>query len=231
MNNPPPFVPQTDDERILELLAAYDVAGVEDHKLRQIFNCNDENLAIARATEYYAAAISIAQSEMLARAQDIDRQWDTAEATATKQLVDLMEFNADPRMALMVASRANQATRRAAGNPLAAGQRKASHGPAVIDTNALAGPTRTVRIRTKFAEALADVKGVQRLVEREIEITTTDTGSFDEGMSPSRLKALMTKSLGVDLNEVAITHRSHQSDHGLSGVLDFSQIAMDEFDE
>ena len=225
-----PFTGPTEDERILDLLAAYDVAGVEEHKLRQIFNCTDENLAEARKQDYYTAAVAEAQASMVARASDIDKQWDTAEATATKQLSDLMEFNADPRLSLMVASRANQAVRRFRGNPLAGAQKK-NHGPATIDTEALAGPTRTIRIRTKFAETLAESASVRRLVEREVEITTTDTGSLDEGMSPSRLKALMTRSLGVNMDDVAITHRSKGSDYGLNGVLDFSAIAMTEFDE
>lgn len=230
MTSMTPFVAQSEDERILVLLAQYDVAGVEDHKLRQIFNCSDENLAEARTTEYYAVVRAEAQAEMVNRAQDIDKAWDNAEATATKQLSDLMEFNADARLALMVASRANQATRRLGGNPLANVQKKA-HGPATINPDQLAGPTRTVRIRTKFAEALQDVHGVRRLVEREVEITTSDNTSLDEGMSPGRLKALMTRSLGVNMDEVAITHNSHGSSYGLDGVLDFSNIAMDDGEE
>jgi hypothetical protein len=227
MTDMAPFSGPSEEEKILSLLAQYDAQGVEDHKLRAIFNCTDANLAEARQQPFYEQALAAVHAEMQDRALSIDLAWDNAEATATKQLVDLMEFNADPRLSLLVAARANQAARRMSGNPLHKLQAKAAHGPAVIDPAALAGPTRTVRVRTKFAEILQETAGVKRLVEREVEITTTDTGSLDEGMSPSKLKGLMTRALGVDMEDVAVTHQSNSSDYGLTGVIDFSQIAMD----
>jgi len=222
-----PIPTLTEEERILQLLVQYDVAGVDEQKLRQIFNCTAENLADARQQEYYLQARAEAQEIAMSRAVTIDTAWDSAEATSVKQLNDLMEFNSDPRLALLVASKANQATRRLANNPLAAMQKRAN-APAVIHTEQLAGPTRTVRVRTKFADTLQEITGVRRLVEREVEITETDTGSLDEGMTPAKLKGLMTRALGVNMDDVAITRRSNSTSHGLDATLDFSQISFDE---
>jgi len=226
-------VTPTEEERILLLLAQYDAQGVDDHKLRAIFNCNDANLTEARQQDFYSAALAEAQNIMLDKAISIDTAWDNAEATSVKQLIDLMEFNADPRLALLVAARANQAARRMAANPLRNVQAKGGHNSqsATIDTQALAGPTRTVRVRTKFAEILQDRQGIQRLVEREVEITSADTVSIDENMSPARLKSLMQTALGVDMNEVVIDRRSHPTDYGLNGVIDFANILADDGNE
>lgn len=212
---------------IFKQLADLDAAGVAQDKIRAIFRCTDDDLAEARQNEAYKEYHAAEVGRMQMQAQTIDRHWDDAEQTAVKQLNTLMEFNVDPRMALLVASKANAAARRTSNNPLANMQKKA-HGPAVIDAGALAGPTRTVRIRTKFAEVLQTSQGVQQLVQREVEITQTDAGSLDEGMSPAKLKRLMQTSLGVDMEDVAIQHRSNPSDHGLSATLDFSQISADD---
>lgn len=219
----------SEEERILLLLAQYDAQGVDDHKIRAIFNCNAANLAEARQQDFYSAALAEAQNLMLDKAINIDTAWDNAEATSVKQLVDLMEFNADPRLSLLVAARANQASRRMAANPLRAVQSKGGHNnqSATIDPQALAGPTRTVRVRTKFAEILQDRQGINRLVAREVEITSSDTVSIDENMSPARLKGLMQTALGVNMDEVVIDRRSHPTDYGLNGVIDFAHFIAD----
>jgi hypothetical protein len=224
---PAEAAPLSDDMlRLYRTLAEYEVAAVPDQKLCVIFSCTVEDLTAVRASDEYKGLLAAEMDKALARARNIDEGWDEAEATAVRQLGQLLEHNTDIRVALGVAQRANQATRKMLPKN-AVGRPGRGIDGAVIDPAEIAGQSRVVRIRTRFAEQLQAHNGVTRMVEREMEITTNDTGSLNEGMSPAVLKSVMQSALGVDMNDVAIVQRAPAHDNGLAGVLDFSQIDLE----
>ena len=217
----PPAAPMDAEEQAVMMLAYYDVREVPDVQLTRIFNCTAAALQEVRKTDGYAAFLQTAQTEIVERETTIDDSWDDLERKALGSLQESIEATADPRVLLAAAKVANSANRR--GGTLAKIQQK--RGTSVINVDAQTGPTKIVRLRSKFLEVMQSDTGVQRMVEREITITTQTSGSaaagisgspdgtvahggdMNEDLKPSEVKHLLQTSLGVDPAKIRIGKR------------------------
>lgn len=214
----PPAAPMDAEEQAVMMLAYYDVREVPDVQLTRIFSCTAAALTEVRKTEGYAAFLQTAQTEIVERETTIDDSWDDLERKALGSLQESIEATADPRVLLAAAKVANSANRR--GGTLAKIQQK--RGSSVINVDAQTGPTKIVRLRSKFLEVMQSDTGVQRMVEREVTITTQTSGSaaagisgshgspggdMNEDLKPSEVKHLLQTSLGVDPAKIRIGKR------------------------
>jgi len=144
------------------------------------------------------------------------------ERKALGDLKDAMDHIADPKMLLGAAVQANKAQRRA--NSFGA-QKSAQQSSAVINADQLAGPTKVVRLRTKFAEMLSHPDGTERLVEREAEITAEQGGKIDEQIDPAEVKRLLNGALGIDTQNMRVA-RTMGPDEAFEGTfVDFDSIS------
>ncbi len=222
----------TEADHAVRMLAYYDVREVPDAQLMQIFNCAAADLAQVRHTEQYREMVQVEQGHIVQTNTAIDDGWDDVEKRALGGLVDSLDSIADPRMLLAMAKSANQASRR--GGILAKQQAKSG---AIIDTAALAGETRVVRLKSRFVEMMQSETGVARMVEREITVTSSSgggsgpnarrdhIGSLDEALKPSEVKHLLKSALNVDPNEIVVSNR-----FGPETGVDLSFIDFSTFD-
>ena len=214
-------LPMTPEQQAAQLLAYYDARGVDGRKLRQIFQCSDEALANARLGEDYQGFIAAEQARIEDESKETDDLWDRLERRSLGDLHDAMDHIADPKTLLGIAVQANKASRRA-GN-LAAQQRK--NYDATINTDQLAGPTKVVRLRTRFAEMLESESGQRRLVERTEEITEFTAGSINENMDPALVKGLLKNSLGIDTSQLKVARTMGPDELAGDGTyVDFGSI-------
>ena len=227
----------TEADHAVRMLAYYDVREVPDTQLMQIFNCGAADLAQVRQTDQYKSMLQVEQGHVTETNAAIDDGWDDVEKRALGGLVDALDSIADPRMLLAMAKTANQASRRS--GLLAKRQTK---GGAIIDTAALAGETRVVRLKSRFVEMMQSQTGVARMVEREVTITSTTghssglgnnkpdgLGSLDEALKPSEVKHLLRTALEVNPDEVIVSNR-FGPEIDLPGA-DLSFIDFSTFDE
>ena len=101
---------------------------------------------------------------------------------------------------LGIAVKANTAQRRA--GQLA--RTNAKHGPAIIDVNAQTSGTRVVRLRAGFVQRVSKDGGTERILTREAEIVTSDTGNLVEVVTPAAMKSVMRRHLGVDTTDMKV---------------------------
>ena len=198
--------PMDPEEQATMMLAYYDVREVSDIQLSRIFNCTVGALAEVRKTDQYGNHLQSFQAEIVERETTLDDGWDDLERKALGSLQETVEAVGDPRMLLAMAKTANIAQRRG-GTMSKIQQRK---GSSVIDVDKQAGPTKIVRLRTKFLEIMQSDTGAQRMVEREVEITKTVVGNssdVNEDLKPSEVKHLLQHSLGVDASAVRVSNR------------------------
>lgn len=215
-------LPLTPEQQAAQLLAYYDARGVSGPKLRKIFRCSDEALANARLSEDYQEFAAAEEARLADEAKEVDDLWDSLERKALGDLKDAMDHIADPKMLLGAAVQANKAQRRA--NSFGA-QKSAQQGSAVINADQLAGPTKVVRLRTKFAEMLSSPDGTKRLVEREAEITAEQGGKVDEAIDPAEVKKLLNGALGIDTQNMRVA-RTMGPDEAFEGTfVDFDSIS------
>lgn len=225
--------PMDAEEQAVMMLAYYDVREVSDVQLTRIFNCTAGALTEVRKSDMYAVHLQTAQSEIIEREAGLDDSWDDLERRALGSLQESIEATADPRVLLAAAKVANAASRR--GGTLSKLQQK--KGSSVINVDAQTGPTKIVRLRSKFLEVMQSDSGVQRMVEREVTITamtngsaaagkpqrpgtssdmpqrteadgtTSGIGDMNEDLKPSEVKHLLKTSLGIDPSKIRIGTR------------------------
>ena len=212
-------LPLTPEQQVAQLLAYYDARRVPAQKLRKIFNCPEEALNNARATDDYKSFAAAEEARIEEQARNSDELWNDLEARALGDLSDAMDSIADPKTLLGIAVQANKANRRANGF----GQQKLDARAAIIDVNAQAGPTRVVRLRTRFAEMLMDDESTGRLMRRETEVTAEFSGAAVDHMDPATVKALMRNSLGVEPDKQHAQRKMvSDADFAELGNIDFS---------
>ncbi len=220
----------TEADHAVRMLAYYDVREVPDTQLMQIFNCGAADLAQVRQSEQYKEMLAVEQGHVVETNTAIDDGWDDVEKRALGGMVDALDSIADPRMLLAMAKTANTATRR--GGILAKRQVK---GGSIIDTAALAGETRVVRLKSRFVEMMQSETGVARMIEREVTVTSTSgagpnakhdrLGSLDEALKPSEVKHLLRTALEVDPNEIVVSNRFGPEIDSAAGDLSFIDFA------
>ena len=205
---------QTDDATAL--LAYYDPRKVEDDQLWTIFMCTPADLAGVRESADYKQALSAETNGRTEQATSTDDLWDQIELKALGTLSETLEVSNDPRLLLGVAVQANKAARRRGG--LQATQHN-SH----INVPTQAGKETIVRLRTRFVEALQDPDGARRLIDRQVEITTTSQSDLREDLTPGEVKTILRDHIGVNPDDIAI--RKHQGPDAMAGaLLDFQFI-------
>lgn len=212
-----------EETQAMMLMAYYDARKVSASKLRQIFRCTDEDLNNVRLDERYQAFIQAEELRLEEQARDIDEKWNNIEQLALGGLSEAVESIADPRTLLGIAIQANKAQRRA--GPLS-GPTRGAHHQNTIDPEALAGPSRVVRLRTRFIEQLQRKDGTSQLIEREIEVT--DTRDIDDAMNPAQVKSLLKTALGVDTTDMKMVYRSGPDSLVLKeahSMIDFNNVS------
>jgi len=210
------MVPMDDDPDAL--LAYYDARGVDDVQLCRIFSCAPGDLANARMSDAYKAAMSETTIERVTRATDTDDRWDQLEHTALGTLQESMLAINDPRMLLGIAVQANKAGRRRGGMaPQQTGK------PAEITVPQEGGQSTVVRLRARFVEALQDPNGARRILDRQFEITSSSAGDLKEDLTPQEVKGILRDAIGVDPDQLSV-RVSQGPDSAIGTLLDFSRI-------
>lgn len=196
-----------DGKSTLRLLAYYDVRGVPNMKLAEVFRCRVQDLNEARESEDYKGALSEERAEFEASRAEMDDNWDSVERKALGNLIEVLGDTTDPRMLLSAATLANKAARRNIAQATDA-QRK------VIDVTPDTGArTTVVRMRTRFLEILQNEEGARQIAARETEITISNQNSLREDMTPTEVEHMLKTSLGVDVRDVEeITRRGNSED-------------------
>ena len=190
------------EDQVYYLLAYYTARDVPDTRLMSIFRCSAENMAEARADERYLHFYAEELAAIANTAATLDDTWDKVERTALGQLDESLAHRGvtDPRVLLGIAVKANTAQRRA--GQLA--RTNAKHGPAIIDVNAQTSGTRVVRLRAGFVQRVSKDGGTERILTREAEIVTNDTGNLVEVVTPAAMKSIMRRHLGVDTTDMKV---------------------------
>lgn len=189
------------EQQAMKLLAYYDARHANDLTLCKIFRTTAAELANARQDEFYAEMLAEETAMLVAQNEQIGDRWAYLENRALGDLSDAMDSVADPRMLLGIAVQANKAraTARLA-------QRQATTG-GQIDVDNLTNGGQIIRIRTKMAERLNADGGVERMIDREVEVRKDTSASLDEALDPTAVKQLLKSALGVDTNSLKMTQR------------------------
>lgn len=90
-------------------LACY---GLSDRAIANSLLITIEQVAAIKATEPFKKAFSEKAQERQQRLMDLEDGWDTVEEKALAHVLQNLEYNCDPRYALLAARTANSATRR-----------------------------------------------------------------------------------------------------------------------
>lgn len=198
---------EDDVKSTVRLLAYYDVRGVANPKLAEVFRCRIEDLNGARDTEEYKEALATERAEFEAARAEMDDNWDSVERKALGNLIEVLGDTTDPRMLLSAATLANKANRRNAAQAVDQPRK-------VIDvTPDAGGRTTVVRMRTRFLEILQSEEGARQVAARETEITISNQASMREDMTPTEVEHMLKTSLGVDVRDVEeITRRGNSED-------------------
>ena len=189
------------EQQAMKLLAYYDARHANDLTLCKIFRTTAAELANARKDEFYTEMLAEETAMLVAQNEQIGDRWAYLENRALGDLSDAMDTVADPRMLLGIAVQANKAraTARLA-------QRQASPN-GQIDVDNLTNGGQIIRIRTRMAERLNADGGVDRMIDREVEVRKDTSASLDEALDPTAVKQLLKTALGVDTNSLKMTQR------------------------
>lgn len=209
-----------DETSVLEMLAYYDVRGVSDVKLLAIFRCTAEDLSDARKTAEYSEAFSAETSRFEANRAGLDDSWDQLEQRSLGALIESVDLSNDPRLMLNAAMAANKANRRSAASSTELARR-------AIDVTPPPGSrTTVVRMRASFVDMLQENGGARRMIEREAEISISNTENMREDMSPREVQAMLKSAIGVDPNDMIEVSRFGNTE---DQFFDFDPNAAAEF--
>lgn len=200
-----------------EMLAYYDTRGIDEAQLLKIFGCSAEDLTNERNSDAYKEYLGREANELTEQATALDDAWNSVEQIALGSLIDAVEHTADPRMLLSAAVQANKAGRRGSSvNP------NNGNTDIVVPQNG-SGETRVVRLRAKFVDVLQEPDGTKKLMERQVEVTTSGKGDLNEQLSPQRVKGILKNDIGVDTEQMHVKH--HQGPDVIDGsYVDFDNI-------
>lgn len=208
----------TEEQRAIQQLAYYDARGVREEDLRRIFNCTSAQLGEVRKEAYYREILAVETNALTERETSLDDSWDVLEGKALGALNETIDSIGDPRLMLAAAKHANSAARRRLG-----GRSPGNAGSAVINVDELTSNSKVVRLRTRFLERIQTDGQIDRMVERETEVRTQNSGDMREDMSPTEVRDLLESALGVDTANLRA--KRHQGPDLLPGIeIDFGNL-------
>jgi hypothetical protein len=193
--------PLTPEQQVSKMLAYYDARQTADAKLCQIFRAEVSDLISARQDPFYQEMLAEETAMLVAQSAEIEDRWAHLENRALGDLSDAMDSVADPRMLLGIAVQANKAR-----NTTRQTQRQ-QVAPGSIDVDQLTSGGQIIRIRTRMAERLSADGGVDRMIDREVEIRRDNSASLDEALDPTSVKSLLKSALGVDTTSLKVVQR------------------------
>ena len=192
------------EQQVAKLLAYYDARQTGDATLCKIFRAQVSDLMEARKDPFYEEMLAEETAMLTAQTAQIDDRWAHLENRALGDLSDAMDSVADPRMLLGIAVQANKA--RNTTRQMQRQTNQLGHN-GDINVDKLTEGGQIIRIRTKMAERLTADGGIERMVDREVEVRRDNSASLDEALDPTSVKALLKTALGVDTTSLKVAQR------------------------